>query len=1022
MAIRCLLRRRAACRATSALGLISVLTLPLPAAAQSIWGGSGSTTATTDYNTATNWSNPPGVAPVSSGTSAVFANTGQGTVNVSAAVTTGSWTFATNAQSYAITGAPVTFNTGTGLIDNANAGESISIDNSLGGAGGIALNGNSTLTLTAINTFTGATTIGPGATLALSGLGGIPFSSVVIANGTFDISGSALPFKAISTLAGSGVVQLGNNGLAITSGSTEFSGTIAGTGSGGLDIVGGTQTLSGVNTYAGVTQIGPGATLALKGNGSIANTSYVGFLGAGTFDISQTKNGASVGGLFDPLGFGKVSLGSKTLTFTGSTGFFNGVIQDGGIGGGTGGNVTIANGGIATLGGVNTYTGFTTINAGGELDMSGFGSIAASKAVINNGIFDISCLCSNSGTITSLSGGSTGVVDLGANTLTITNGSGTYAGTIHDGGLGGGFAITGGKEVLTGASNYTGATTITGATLEVDGSITGTSGVAVNAGGVLSGIGSIDPPLVAINGGATLSPGNTANPFGTLTIGGTLLFNAGSFYALDVAPGAGNNAKTAVIGSATLGGNGTVVVTPQLGHYNATYQILTTTAGVTGAFAGLTVNGTFVGSMTLDYASNPGNVALNISGASLLPTPSGGNQNQHNVINGINNGILNSLVNTLLPAQFLRLGGLSGPSLLAALAQLDGEAGTGAERAAIQLTNQFLTLMLDPFVDGRQGGLGTAGAGATGFAPERQDNLPPDVALAYASILTKAPPLPSFDQRWTAWGAAYGGSNRANGDAATGSTNITAQTFGFAAGMDYHVSANTIVGFALAGGGTNWGLANALGSGRSDAMQAGVYGIRYFGPAYVAGALAFTNHWFTTNRSALGGQLNANFDGQSYGARLESGYRVGVLPTLGVTPYGAVQFQDFHTPAYSESDVTGTGFGLSYAAMNATDVRTEIGSRFDAPTLVAGRPLILRGRLAWAHDFVSNPALGAAFQALPGGSFTVNGAPIPHDSALTSAGAELFLTPRWTLLAKFDGEFATGSQTYAGSGTLRYSW
>jgi hypothetical protein len=29
-----------------------------------------------------------------------------------------------------------------------------------------------------------------------------------------------------------------------------------------------------------------------------------------------------------------------------------------------------------------------------------------------------------------------------------------------------------------------------------------------------------------------------------------------------------------------------------------------------------------------------------------------------------------------------------------------------------------------------------------------------------------------------------------------------------------------------------------------------------------------------------------------------------VLPTLGVTPYGAVQFQDFYRPAYSETDVT----------------------------------------------------------------------------------------------------------------------
>ena len=51
-----------------------------------------------------------------------------------------------------------------------------------------------------------------------------------------------------------------------------------------------------------------------------------------------------------------------------------------------------------------------------------------------------------------------------------------------------------------------------------------------------------------------------------------------------------------------------------------------------------------------------------------------------------------------------------------------------------------------------------------------------------------------------------------------------------------------------------------------------------------------------------------------------------MLPTLGVTPYGAVQFQDFYTPAYSESDVGGGGFGLSYASTNATDVRA-IGAR-----------------------------------------------------------------------------------------------
>jgi hypothetical protein len=33
--------------------------------------------------------------------------------------------------------------------------------------------------------------------------------------------------------------------------------------------------------------------------------------------------------------------------------------------------------------------------------------------------------------------------------------------------------------------------------------------------------------------------------------------------------------------------------------------------------------------------------------------------------------------------------------------------------------------------------------------------------------------------------------------------------------------------------------------------------------------------------------------------------------TVGITPYAAIQAQDYHTPAYSETDVTAGGFGLS---------------------------------------------------------------------------------------------------------------
>ena len=190
--------------------------------------------------------------------------------------------------------------------------------------------------------------------------------------------------------------------------------------------------------------------------------------------------------------------------------------------------------------------------------------------------------------------------------------------------------------------------------------------------------------------------------------------------------------------------------------------------------------------------------------------------------------------------------------------------------------------------------------------------------------------------------------------------------------MERHLTPDTVYGFGLAGGGTNWNLAQALGSGRSDSFQAGAYAKTHWGPLYLSGALAFANHWFTTDRTALADQLRATFTGQSYAVRGEVGYRYAV-------------------------PITGA--------------------------IVGGMPLVLRGRLAWAHDWYTNAtALNAAFQALPGSTFTVNGAVQPQNSALTTAAAELHITPSWTAIAKFDGEFGSGAQIYGGTGTLRYSW
>ena len=100
-------------------------------------------------------------------------------------------------------------------------------------------------------------------------------------------------------------------------------------------------------------------------------------------------------------------------------------------------------------------------------------------------------------------------------------------------------------------------------------------------------------------------------------------------------------------------------------------------------------------------------------------------------------------------------------------------------------------------------------------AAERAPAFPFDATLGYASVL-KAPPVAAYTPHWSAWGAAFGGASTTRGDpAGVGSHDVSVSAGALAAGIDYHVAADAIVGLALAGGGSSWGLSAGLGGIRS---------------------------------------------------------------------------------------------------------------------------------------------------------------------------------------------------------------
>jgi outer membrane autotransporter protein len=571
-----------------------------------------------------------------------------------------------------------------------------------------------------------------------------------------------------------------------------------------------------------------------------------------------------------------------------------------------------------------------------------------------------------------------------------------------------------GNIVGTGASGTVNFAPGAGNTFVYSNAITGVSTVNVNSGTLFDN-NSITATSVNVNNGGTLAPG-LPGTVGTLAINGSLAFGSAATYLVTVTPSAASN--TTVTGTASLGGTVQAVFMP--GSYvTKSYDILHAASLAGTTFAGVTSNVPGFG-VSLSYT--PTDVLLNLTAQLGLAAGAGLSQNQLAVANAIN-GFFNN--GGALPPGFASLFGLTGANLANALTQLSGEAATGAEGTAFQMMSSFLSLMLDPWA-GNRGGFG-AGGPAPGFAPERAAEFPPDVANAYASVLKAPPASPAYGPRFNVWGAAYGGLNQTRGDpAGVGSHDTTARTGGFAGGVDYRIAPDTLVGFALAGGGASWALAAGLGGGRTDVFQAGLYGSRQFGEAYLSGALAYAANWVSTNRTlTIAGidNLTASFNAQSFGGRAEAGYRVALAPVT-LTPYAAVQAQTFSAPAYGETAASGSPqFALTYGSRNASLVRAELGSWIDRTlTFADGNALFLFGRAAYAHDWQSDPALAATFIGLPTATFVVNGAAPPHDLALLTSGAELRWRNGWSLMGKFDGEFSNRSQTYAGTAKLRYTW
>lgn len=465
--------------------LLATLLAGGSADAQSVqWGGSGSTTTTTDFNLNTNWAG--GTLP-GTGNTALFSGSGQPTANLSAPITIQGLAFSTSGHTISSSGSSLTLTSivaantsgdaihatnisGTNTVSSniilaPSSGTAMAFDAGGALAGTLVLSGNisqasttqlslgvGTFTFSGSNSFTGGVVMVSSASALNIG------SANALGTGTLQISTSAGSNNQTVNNSTAGALTL-NNGL--TFGRTN---TVQNTTFGGSDMTF-TKAVTLLNANNATTTLTVNNTLTLSGTvgqGSFTNGALT-KSGSGTLVLSaaNTYTGTTTVSAGALLANTAVS-GSNSATGTGSVSVSAGATLGGTgqITPGTGNQITVASGGTIapgaagigtlTLNGNNTASSVLSLTSGAKFAFELNTGLQSDKIALLNGAAGDIAFGGNTIDFSDLSGDS---LTAGQYTLFSSNVANAYSGLTLSGSV-----ITGGLTIGTGLSAYSGST------------------------------------------------------------------------------------------------------------------------------------------------------------------------------------------------------------------------------------------------------------------------------------------------------------------------------------------------------------------------------------------------------------------------------------------------------------------------------------------------------------------------------------------------------------------------------------
>ncbi len=524
----------------------------------------------------------------------------------------------------------------------------------LGGSGSLYLQGGNLVLANTGNTYSGGTSIGPGAVLNVAGDGALG-ATTASPNITFSGGLATLQLGSQFNLAAARNIAISSGTGAINT--NTYATTIAGaiTGNGALDVQGGGMVTlaNSTNSYLGGTGIEAGTLLAISASGNINSGALS--LNGGTLDIGSgaapvpflVANSVSLNNAASAMqvdvasaAFSGAFLGSGGLAKSGSGSLLLGNSN------GFSGNVTINSGGLvlgnsAALGAAANSVTFNA--SGATLDVAGF------SPILNGGLI--------SGGTAQPSGYGL-VTNSGSNsaTLSMQDNNSEFSGSIQDNGTNKIALViqpVAGKTffILSGSNTYSGGTTVSSsAELELwNASALGTAGALVQNGATLALKGRSDPIVyatapLAFQGNSSFGV-NTDQTLRNATWNGNVTLDVSGTNTTLTVTGMGNTPQTSTltingnvtasgsngIASLTKSGSALELILSGVSSYTGTTTVtggalrLANTAALPGGIAGdgngksnLVLNGGILGLGAADFkrglGTGPDNVQFGAAG------------------------------------------------------------------------------------------------------------------------------------------------------------------------------------------------------------------------------------------------------------------------------------------------------------------------------------------------------------------------------------------------------------------------